>query len=390
MYLHLLALTMKHAKLAEIIFGLKEGHFKKLGDFVKSPYHKKNRNNVVLYEYISKNRNIKRTVKIDDQFIYKSLFPGEKFSLKKIDSLFTKFKTITEEFFLCEEIRAEKFYPGVAVLKGLQKHNHEKNFSAQVKKLDLLFNDLFNRTEEYYYSKIKFESACLIHDYAGKIYSTGKSFQKISDYSDEFFICMKLRILIFMKRHQSEIRMELNYDSKFEPEIISYIEKKDTYFKKEHPYIYSLFLVYRTLAEPRNGELYTQLKNYVNNNIHLFGNDSLRELIIEIKNYCDDRIPGNSKKYLPELFRIYDTLYKKNLFLLAGYIGHLDFINAFIVASELNKTKWINMFYKKYSNRLMPELKNDTLNLTMAEICYQKKEYDSSLELLNKINSRMF
>ena len=381
---------MKHAKLSEIIFGLSETDFKKLGDFVKSPYHNKNRYLVDLYEYFLKTRNKRLPVIIDDNAVFKAVFPGEKYSLKKIDSHFSKFKTAIEEFFICEELRAEMLHSEVMTLNRLQKHKYEKNFLAKAKKLDLLFKNSDSRTEEYYYSRIKFESAFLTHNYAAKIYSNGKSFQNLADYVDEYFICMKLKSLILMRRHQSEVRMEINYDLKFETEIITRIEKDAVFFKKDHPYIYSLYLVYRTLVEPGNGELYTLLKKYVNNSLRLFSGDSLREILIEMTNYCDDRIPENSKKYTGELFKIYDTLDKKSLLLQGGFIGHLDFINAFIVASELNKSKWINMFYKKYSNRLMPELKSDTLNLTMAEICYQKKEYDSALELLNKINSRMF
>ena len=114
---------MKHAKLAEIINRLNEADFRKLGDFIKSPYHNKNKHLIDFYAYFLKGRDKKKLLIIDDNDIFKFLYPGQRYSSKKIDSLFLKIKPILEEFFICEELQKEKLHSSYQPL-NLYRLNH--------------------------------------------------------------------------------------------------------------------------------------------------------------------------------------------------------------------------------------------------------------------------
>ncbi|MBK8551882.1 MAG: hypothetical protein IPL53_12765 [Ignavibacteria bacterium] len=64
----------------------------------------------------------------------------------------------------------------------------------------------------------------------------------------------------------------------------------------------------------------------------------------------------------------------------------IDFISIVIASLRLNKISWVESFVGKYKSKLINEFKKDTVNLIKALISFEKKEYDSAIEFLNKVN----
>ena len=64
----------------------------------------------------------------------------------------------------------------------------------------------------------------------------------------------------------------------------------------------------------------------------------------------------------------------------------MDLISIVIASLRLNKISWVESFIDKYRSKLTGEFRSDTENLVKALISYKKRDYNKSIELLNKVN----
>jgi hypothetical protein len=65
-------------------------------------------------------------------------------------------------------------------------------------------------------------------------------------------------------------------------------------------------------------------------------------------------------------------------------------LNSITSALAVEEIEWAENYYDKYKEKILPELKEDVLNLSLARIYYSKKEYENAIMILNRISYKKY
>lgn len=374
---------MKESKIVELLKTLSYNEFKKLGDFVRSPFHNKTESLVLFYDYLSKFSKDFGTLSIDYSEIADYVFPDEKYDESKVRSLISKFVSLGELFFTYQEFEKNTIFQKNLLLHTLNIRNLTKSFRATLKEINDQQKNQFNKDEDYYYNQIYIEVESFNY-FLERTPRLEEDFQRIGDNINLFFILTKLNLLHYMmfqmksddSAHQRVWLMN---------EVTEYIEEHLPEISKEHPIIYMKYLILMTIMKPGVEFYYKSLKKFVLNNIQKIRAEELTYVFGALNNYCMIRCNGGDTGFKHERFRVYKLMEEKNIYSKGKYINFVDFLNTIISALEVNKVTWTEKFFEKYKDRLLPELKEPTISLAQTQILYYNKQFEKALEVLNSV-----
>lgn len=375
---------MKESKIVELLKGMDAAEFKKLGDFIKSPFHNKNENLVLLYEYLVRFSKDFNQIYIDYGKISSYAFRGEKFNETKVRTLISKFVRLIESFFINLEFEKNTGYQKMLLLNTLNIRNLPKSFKTTLKETMDFQSRQFSRDEDYYYNQmyIELESFNYFLERTPRI--NQEDFGKINDNINLFFIITKLNLLHFMM-----FEMQSNAENQSRiwlmDEVITYIEDNLSWISREHPIIYMKYLILMTIIKPESQIYFKNLKKFVIKNIQKLNDEILGYVFGALTNYCIIRCNGGDIGFKHEKFKVYKIMEDNDLFSKEKYINFIDFLNAIFSAIEVNRLTWAEKFFEKYKGRLLPELKESTVSLAQTQILYFKKQYEKALEVLNGV-----
>src|SRR5437867_9301325 len=119
---------MQHSRVIEILSALNPGEFKRLRDFINSPYHSKNKHIVSMYIFLKKYMPGISKSNFTNEDIHRYVYPDEKFNKQKIELLISDFKGLLEKFIILEESRKDVIQQKNLLLKAFADRNIVKSF----------------------------------------------------------------------------------------------------------------------------------------------------------------------------------------------------------------------------------------------------------------------
>jgi hypothetical protein len=375
---------MKENKMEELLKGLSPSEFKRLGEFVRSPYHNKSGKVVKLYDYINSSSDF-RHASVSFEDINKAVY-NEKPNISNVRALISDFSKLIEKFLTLTEWEKNKAYQKTLLLTALNDRSLSKNFHRTFKETIEEQKAEFNRDEDFYYNSIFLEVESFNYGLERDSFIAPEDFQKISSSIDLFFIITKLNLLHFMYYHKQNIAGDDDYGIWLKNEIIDNIEKNISAIKKEHPVIYMKYLILKTITEPENYSHFTALKKFLLKNIDKMNRDVRAYIFGALTNYCIVRCNSGDTKFKIERYKIYELMEKSGMFITDKYINYIDFLKLIFAALEVGRITRAEQFFLEYRNLIIPELKRDTLYLAHAQIHYYKKKYESAIRALNNVS----
>jgi hypothetical protein len=375
---------MRENKIVELLKSFNHNEYKKLGEFVKSPFHNKSDSLILFYDYLGKFSKDFKESYIDYNEIADGVFPDEKFEESKVRSLISKFVRLIESFFVNCEFEKNIAYQKNLLLNALNMRNLPKSFKSNLNETLEYQEKHFNRDDDYYYNQIYIEVEKFNYFLERSTRINVEDLGRINDNINFFFIITKLNLLhfmIFQMKSNSEPQQRVWLMN----EVISYIEDNLPKISKEHPIIYMKYLILMTIIKPESEIYFKNLKKFVLNNHSKLSNEFLGYVFGALTNYCMIRCNGGDIGFIYERFKVYKIMEDNEIFSKEKYVSFVDFLNAIISALEVNKLAWTEKFFEKYKDRILPELMEPTVALARTQILYYKKQYDKALEILNTV-----
>jgi hypothetical protein len=388
---------MADKKLNELLGAVQKLPLKKLEAFINSPYHNTNANIVKLLRHL-KTKSGSNENNLNDNLesggISKAIFGGDKNAHRKTVLLLTDFKNILNSFILNEYIQNNPDEKLFTLLKVYRPNGMRKNYSGLKDKYARSAAPEAGQTWNRYYRDVTLERDDKLSRIIEIIYSSSDELKELSGSIDLLFICSKLEVYTAMSLHKNETLFSLGYNFKFKQILLDYIRENEPYIKKDHPLIYSYYLILMMLDEKQGDHYFNTLKKYLLSNRSKFSPGIFKVLIMVYKNSCDSRIHLDPQKYEREVFFVYDLLDKNNTYQAEGGIEPNDFMNAVISALAMNKVKRAYYFFNKYKNKIISSgddtFRSDTVHMVKARLDFHTKNYTQALNELNKINSKQF
>ncbi len=377
---------MQKLKLVLLLEGFTPAEFKRLGEFIRSPFYNKNKNLVLLYEYFEKflytadhENNIKEE-------IWDYLCPDKKYDDSKLRSVFSEFKRLCETFLIVIKNEQNPINQKNVLLEVFSERNLPKNFELISKDISKIFNIEFNRNYEFYANKINFERHQITIGGKNIEKNLDENFMQLSDSIDYFFLSSKLDLINSLLSRKYHVLGNLTLKIKFIDEIITHVEENIKGIIKDHPLIYSEYLILKMMTAAESEKYFTNLHGFVLKNINKYKQSELEQVYFPLINYGFNKVALGESKYLEKIFEIYQTFERRNFYSEMIEFQDIDFISIAIAGLRLNKILWVENFTDKYNYKLSEKNKDDSKSLVSALISHKKKNYEKAISSLCNVN----
>lgn len=373
---------MKETKFLELAGSLSEKDFRKLGEFLRSPYFNKTQALITLYNYLQKI--YPYFDKIDLAHLSQSVYGSAK-KQNKVKSLISEFCKMIEKFYMQITFEENELYMNSSLLRYYSENNMAKNFETQQKKISRSVPKDFDKDENFYFNNAMTELSKFHFKLERNEEKLPDDIQNVSDNIDLYFVSAKLNMLHFLYYYKKS-NPKSESDLFFSDAILQYIEENSKMLKKENPIIYSKFLVLMTIWKPEEEQYFFELKSFVFSKMQEMTLGNAEYLISALMNYTLEKCNEGNAKFQQERFEIYRLTEKNFIFKKLPFVNHIDFQNAISASIGVNNIKFAEQFLFDYKSKLIPEFKKDTISLAKAQILFAQKHYDEALNIINKID----
>ncbi|HMS34353.1 MAG TPA: hypothetical protein PKC91_09715 [Ignavibacteria bacterium] len=369
---------MKNTQLKELLMSLDKSEFKEFGKYIRSPYFN-NRSEVIrFYEAIKKYHPKFDSPGLNENNIFKSVYPGKNYSDVLMRKLYSLSVNLLLDFISVNGFRESKLEYNIKLLDKLR----ERKLPALFEKRSGYMEKLLAGSRHdisYYENKLKHTS--VLHGFFlnANEKSMVSSLQNELDDLVEYFIIVAL--VQYIRLGEWSKALDRKYDLKFQDEIIKYISKrKDGKLTLANLY-YNMMMLLNTEEE----KYYTELEKCRKNFERRLSEMDEYNISIVLMQYCYKRVMKGNTEYRRNQFDITKKMLDKNL-IPAGYIEPYFFTNAIRNAAIINEFSWSEEFIAAYRKRLNPEFEEEITEYSFAMIEFSKGNFEKSLQHLAKIN----
>lgn len=394
---------MQNAKVIKLFKAIKEGEFRQITLFLKSPFYNRNKRVVDLFEYLKKHKNNLDGNKLHREYIFKKLFPkGENYEDWKIRELRSDLSKLIEEYFIVQETRQNHIDRQMLLIRSLDKRKVDDYFFRYAYKLDEAIDAIDLKNMEHYLAQLQLQNRLYYHSTTSKLKNKGSKelLSGIMYNTDMFYSLAKLRygyeiaaweqirgerlegfipeealeklpvkvveantlLLIY----QLSIRLyKLHNSIKDSPAAKISLENKTT--------IQKLYVIYN------------ETKELIISNISKFDKDEASKLITLLVNAAYVAVEDEMLK--KECFYIYKVGVTQEVFTTEDYFPQSHFNNIVAIGCSVREYDWTKQFINDYYTYLPNEddKKENIIRLYKAYLSFYLKEYEQVKYLLGTL-----
>jgi|GEM_PF-3706505 len=385
---------MKDSKLISIIKTFSKVEFKEFEKFISSSFFSTGRNLKPLYNALKKFYPSFESPKFSSENIFSMIYQNSAYNAVLIRRLYSDMTKLAETYlaykgFVNTEIEKELF-----LLEEYNKRRAENLFDPKLKEVKHLLNKA-EISEEYFLLKERIMET--ERDYTLK-FSQQASGNIHVDQSNNFLIYSLSRMLS-MEYNIFNGRGNFNQNSGSLLNVFLKnlkIEKLISDFKEEKQndeiiqiYLYGL----KFLTTDYNDDDYSRQKELVKRNIKRFNRLKKASMIFILNVYNFKKVfeTGEDKYYL-QAFELFEMLFLKEMEVFCEeYYAPVTLVRSIIViADRLGKTEWIKSFLKDNISKVAPEFRDNMKHFALAYVSFAEKDYERTLEEINKITFELF
>lgn len=366
---------MKNSKLYQVIATLTDSELKSLGKSLGSELFKTSKGHIQTFNLIAKSKRNGKTINRSDINIQ---VYQQKVSDTYIRNVLSDLYKLVEKWIVVTHAISEKAYSDRILLRHYRNHDQPKLFTSYLSRGK---NQSSNRKNA---ESIDQQYELLLEEYNFKSSHTrtqNLNIQELLDLLDVGYLAKKLRQVCFSIAHQS-VSGNI-YDKGLLDLVLSEIE--DSKYANQ-PAINLYHSAMLMLSYPLESEHFVSFKANLDTNSKFFPDEELRSLYLFAINQCIRMINRGEIQYGRECLALYHTALEKGYFLLDGYLSRFTYKNVAAIAIKIGDYDWAEKFSAEYKSYLRSDEMENSYHLNLADVYYQKKNYDEALNSLQKVN----
>jgi hypothetical protein len=168
-------------------------------------------------------------------------------------------------------------------------------------------------------------------------------------------------------------------------DLIEYLHKNKSHIKKNYLTVYIFFLIILSKIHFDDEKYYFEAKKLIISKMNKFSVNLLRHMFLNILDYSVSKLVNGDEKFLKEIFVINKIMDENSLTLFGEYIQGDYYYSVIEHATMLKQTSWAKEFADKYKLYLAEEYRESAVNLGLARINFENKDYNASMEDLLKV-----
>ena len=398
---------MLKSSLLEIIRTFSKQELAKFEDFVRSPYFNKKEYVTNLFLEIKKYAPDFKDENLGKEKVWNKLFPGIEYNYGIMKNLIHELTKLSESFITIEDLNSDKLQYNYTLLATLRKRKITKVLSSKIEMIENIYNDPDFKNENYdieeYYDFLnklyffksvyyrdhnikntsEYESTCRSIDYL--IYSAiiffYKLFNNYNAYADKKFPERGNAGKIFLAGLNQNLILPLLNDVKV---------------KSERDFLILKCFHEMNIALDADADInsYYNFKKSLHDCSDIISKSDLADLMRCLTNSLISIMrskTGLGINYDKEVFENYNLSIEKHIYLQPnGMLLGNSYLNYIMKAFSLKEYESIEIFAKKFGNKIPEDRRENDNNCAEALILFGKKEYGKSLEHLSRLKYDFF
>lgn len=372
---------MENIKLTGLLRTFSKKEFRMFGKFVASPFFNGFSTIKKLYTELApfypsfKNRNF------TPEIIYSKIYPNEKYDYRKMQNLISDILGHAEDFLAYINYSQNPLTKKKHLLDELYKRRLGKTFEKNMNEANAILTNFGSNGEEYFYNKYIIELMNGNYITQQKNPYAESNLKDINDSFINYFLIVILRLYSYTVNEQLLFKGEAK-NLKLLNDILDQIR---TNYTNEVPMVriyYSIFM----LVSEQEESFYNELKHLEREYRDIISDKESEDIHICLRNFCTVMVLKGEKRYLKEYFDISKEYLQQIQHNGSGFILNYVFMNIAITGLRYGEFEWVYSFIKEFENMLNPAYREETRNLVYAMYYFEKKEFESALSSLSKIN----
>lgn len=385
---------MLNSKVIDILKTFSAAEIKRFSEFLKSPFHNKNKKVILLFDLLSHHHPCYDDSNLTKEKLFGDIFPNtNKFNDASIRNLLSDLMILSENFLSYIRFEKDTFDFNEKCLREIIDRKLENIFEKKIKIVESSLQSGEFTGEDLFYKKYIFEELKSFNSQFAdnlKLYKDN-SILDASEYLSFFFLIRAFKMINFFKfqmqyniTHEENLAELLINDSDIEGLLENKINSSDG----KYLILFVYYKMYKAQKYPGNDSYYFDFKNTLIKNDGLFSLLEKYGLYVCLTNSCVQKIDLGNELFFKECFEIYKIMFQKNLFnAYSGYFAMTTFsaiINTGLAAGEF---EWIDKFILEYKNKLNPLHRDDAVNYGLAQLNFKKGNFSKALEFISKTNT---
>lgn len=283
------------------------------------------------------------------------------------------------EFLAIQEIRYNSFEAKFLKLEALRKRGLFDTFQQKSKELTSELEKQQNPSLWHLFWKARLSHLNYFSIPLDRLQDYQHEMFDLMQNLDDFYISAKLQYSTELYNRSKVLQDE--YHIVLLEEILALPKDRVS----QNVTILSLYKAMLELAKNHSFEAYVHLKQFLIEQPH---HDALERqaILLNLINYNVRQLRTGDETIISENFNLYQLGLKQSLFTILGYFSTSSFLNIVNTACRLEKYPWVKNFISQYKDQLSPTEKEATVQLAMARISFEEKNFDQVIAIVRDVN----
>jgi hypothetical protein len=325
--------------------------------------------------------------------IYKAVFPEKEFN----DILFRKYISnlmkLAEDFLVCKDLTLNEERRMTCLLDQYDKRQLTSFFEKQLKKTESNISENAKiNVETFYYKHFREELKTNYFTRINKLHMIKNCIIKSHIY---ILLHMLLtgtvytNIMLIVQKSFRDSDGDNDYFEKFNNvfDIIKYLENINDLEEIDKIFISLCKIDIELFKDPSSIDKLRKMKEIIFKMADMLSNNLLYTFFSHLNIYYLINIKGNLEVLNRDLFDNYNFMIERGLYISdeREFINFSEYRTILLNSLRLKELEWAEKFIEQFKDYHDPVLKENMHIYSRALLCFEKKDFESSLNLISKL-----
>lgn len=382
---------MNKSKAVQLLKLFDSEDIKRFGEFLDSPYFNKNTRVGQLYTELKKHYPEFSSRGVEKERLFKKLFPYKPYNEQVIKNLISELFKLAKEYLSIDTFKKDPFEKSAGIIGRLTARNSGIILDKEIEAFDKLPAENHQQRERLNLYKYLVEDKKFIHNIFNNRQSEASgNLEKSGEYLTLFFLKSILRLSI--NNHINYFSFNRNIENNFPDMIIKSIDMEnflnyiESLNKEEAVKLKIMYYSLLSISDIQNDDSYRNLRTLIYENLGNISKDEAQSYLHYMETICAQKINAGKTGFYRELFEIFVHEISMNVYgQIPGNITVLKFRNICLAGIRVGEYEWVEKFINDFEDKLQESNRKDIVDLTRAQLNFEKGNFGRSLEIISKI-----
>ncbi len=357
---------------------LDRDQFKKLQNFLKSPYFNKNKDVEKLAAILAKEfPELNNAKRLAVRALHKKVYPSKAFKLDRMPKLFLALSKLVDQFVAFERAQDRELDNRVNLLHYYHDAALSQHFDKSLKKCEQILQNLGTKGDKDYLNKHWIGLLSVRYQSSTNELDKGQRLNEAYLHLQTFYLISILRLHCLSYNHKHVANYEA---SELNTELV--LKQAGSSPFNQVLLIKAYYHTILFLRDQERDDSFKTVKEIIEKGELEDHPEDQKLLYDSASNFCALRIMNQQEQYQGELFELYQFALKKGLLYLNGYLFPNTIKNIVTLALWLKEFDWVENFIEHYKERIEPEFREQIYSYNRANVLFHTGQFDKARDLL--------